>query len=109
MNKNLKTFQVIFNLSDSELSELLQIDFPTLKNYISGESLLPDHSINQIVNLYHVNRNWLLNAKGEMYWNDYPKTWELSSDLEEMIPILSEIPTEKWKILKVLIQILLSS
>lgn len=107
MNKNLKTFQLIFNLTDSELSEILQVEPSALNDFLIGKVLLSDQSIKRVTKLYRINPNWLVYAKGEMYQDDYPKILKNSPELEEMIPILREIPKDKWKILKVLIHLLL--
>lgn len=72
IGKRIKELKVCLNLTSSELAEKLGIPVRTIGSYEREEAQPGPRFLSALIENYHVNINWLLSGKGNMFIS--PKT-----------------------------------
>ena len=67
IHKRLQDLRKTLNLSKEQLSTNCDLTVRTYSSYETGERKLTIDFIRKLSDLYNVNLNWLISAKGEMF------------------------------------------
>lgn len=66
-SENLKKIRTLLDIKPSDFADLLSIQYRTYLSYERGERSIPLEIIEQIVNKYNVNANYIFTGQGEMF------------------------------------------
>ncbi|SMO74869.1 Helix-turn-helix [Balnearium lithotrophicum] len=93
LGERLKYLRKSLGLTQEELAQKLGISMMTLRRYESNKSQPDAEVLTKLLKLFHVNLNWLLTGKGNMFINN-----------EHNIPVPSPIDRELFQRITELIE-----
>ena len=119
MNKRIRTLRNELHLTQQEFADRLKISRNNIAGYESGTRAPSDAVISLICSAFHVNEDWLLHGKGEMF---VPQTRHeilerLAEDMDEapnsfksrFIEAMSKLDEKDWKQIERIAQKLVNS
>ena len=87
IGERIKIIRRFLNLNQETVAQKLQISIQTLSRYENGMRSPTSLFLQDFGKTYHINANWLLYGKGEMFLQD-PEVLEIVQDKQQRLTYL---------------------